>query len=327
VNAVTQQLSALSGVRDVRIGANRDEVTILSDGRLPQEAVGAAIDRAGCALDRHHPTPEGSTMITRTTPSPSHDVAQGTPVDRTDLPQYSWRQILGVWLASTAPMSVLAWIIAPWLSHRIGGRDPFIDALLLCFIAGLLWIVVLVLLLVRREQGSLAWPRVRDALWLRAPRDPKSGRVGGRVWWWVLPFVVLSAVANALPIDPTGPLPRDLREALVTERMAHYFHGNWGGFALLTVTAFLAPVAEELVFRGLLLPRMRAVFGRGDVIASGVLFTVYHLHQPWSMPATLIDGIVSQAYPTRRFQSTWMGVITHTAPSFVIFGVVLGLVL
>jgi len=25
------------------------------------------------------------------------------------------------------------------------------------------------------------------------------------------------------------------------------------------------------------------------------------------MPATLIDGIVNQAYPTRRFQSTWMG--------------------
>ncbi len=50
-------------------------------------------------------------------------------------------------------------------------------------------------------------------------------------------------------------------------------------------------------------------------------------HQPWSMPATLIDGIVNQAYPTRRFRSTWMGIITHTAPSFVIIGVVLSLVL
>ena len=150
--------------------------------------------------------------------------------------------------------------------------------------------------------------------------------MGGRVWWWVLPFTLFTAVVNALPIDPIGPLPRDLPQAIQTARVAEYFHGNWGGFALLMAVIFLAPLAEELVFRGLLLPRMRAVFGRWDFVASGVLFTIYHLHQPWGMPATLIDGVVNQAYATRRFQSTWMGLITHTAPSFVIFGVVLSLV-
>jgi hypothetical protein len=41
----------------------------------------------------------------------------------------------------------------------------------------------------------------------------------------------------------------------------------------------------------------------------------------------LIDGIFNQAYPTRRFQRAWMGLITHTLPSFVIIGVVLSLVL
>jgi uncharacterized protein len=252
---------------------------------------------------------------------------QGAPTDRLDLPQYSLRQVLGVWLAATAPMSVLGWIVTPWLAERIGGRDPFIDALLICFDVGLLWMIVLVLILVRREQGSLAWPRVRDALWLRAPRDPRTGRVGRKVWWWALPFTLLSAAVNALPIDPTGPLPRDFPDAILTERVQHYFHGNWAGFTLLFLVAFLSPIAEELVFRGLLLPRMRMLFGRADFVANGTLFTLYHLHQPWSMPATLIDGIVNQAYATRRFRSTWLGLITHTAPSFLIVGVVLTLVL
>jgi hypothetical protein len=63
------------------------------------------------------------------------------------------------------------------------------------------------------------------------------------------------------------------------------------------------------------------------VVANGTLFTLYHLHQPWSMPATLIDGILNQAYPTRRFQSIWIGIITHTSLSFLIIGVVLKLVL
>jgi membrane protease YdiL (CAAX protease family) len=89
----------------------------------------------------------------------------------------------------------------------------------------------------------------------------------------------------------------------------------------------LAPVVEELVFRGLLLPRMRGVFGRGDVVANGALFALYHVHQPWSMPASLIDGIVNQAYPTRQFRSTWMGLATHTAPSVLVIGVVLALVI
>jgi hypothetical protein len=143
------------------------------------------------------------------------------------MPQYTLGQILAVWVAVTVPMGLLAWVITPWLGHRLGGRDPFIEALLLCFTVGLLWMITLVLILVRRERGSLAWPGVRDALWLRAPKDAKSGRVGGRVWWWVLPFVVLSAAVNASPIDPIGPLPRDLPKALGTDRLDHYFSGNW----------------------------------------------------------------------------------------------------
>jgi uncharacterized protein len=39
---------------------------------------------------------------------------------------------------------------------------------------------------------GLAWARVREALWLWAPRDPKTGRIGGRVWLWALLFVLLS---------------------------------------------------------------------------------------------------------------------------------------
>lgn len=260
------------------------------------------------------------------TSTPTKSPPVGTDPRSKELPQYSFRQVLAVWAAATIPMSVLGWIVAPWLSGQIGGRDPFIDSLLVCFNLGLLWQLVLVLILVRQEQGSLAWAQVREALWLWAPRSPKTGRIGGRVWWWVLPFVLLSGAINALPIDPTGPLPRDFPSAILTDRVTGYFDGNYFGFAMLVAVAFLAPVVEELVFRGLLLPRMKSAFGRGDIFVNGLLFALYHLHQPWSMPAALIDGTLAQAYPTRRFQSTWMGLITHTAPSFLTVGVVAALV-
>lgn len=262
-------------------------------------------------------------------PSPAAALTdRGQEVDRYEpVRQYSLVHILGIWAAAAVPMGVLAWIVAPWLKDHLGGRDPFIEALLICLNLGLLWMLGLTMILVWREQGSLRWLHARDALWLRAPRDPKTRRVGRRVWLWVLPFIVFSAVVNAGLIDPEGPLPRDLPNAIQTDRVEHFFSGNWGWFAMLVAVALLSPVVEELLFRGLLLPRMRAVFGRLDFVVNGALFGLYHLHQPWSMPASVIDGIVNQAYPSRRFQSTWMGIIVHTIPSFLIIGVALALVL
>jgi membrane protease YdiL (CAAX protease family) len=243
------------------------------------------------------------------------------------VPQYSLLRIVVLWVAAAGPMAVLAWVVAPWLSHHLGGREPLGEALLILFNVGLVWILVLTLFVVWREQGGLGWSRLRDALWLRAPRDPKTRRVGGKLWWWIVPFALLGALFEALPIDPRGPMPRDLPNFIQTDRADRFFQGAWGWFALAVLVAFLAPVVEELFFRGLLLPRMRRVFGRYDWIANGAIFTAYHVHQPWSMPATLLDATFTQAYPAKRFQSIWIGIASHILPSFVMVGILLPLVL
>jgi uncharacterized protein len=240
--------------------------------------------------------------------------------------QYSLAQILAVWAAAAVPMGLLAWVVAPWLRDQLGGDEPLAQALLICLTAGLIWQFVLVVILIRRELGGLQWSRVRDALWLRAPRDPKTGRVGGRVWWWVLLFIFLFAIEEALPAIP-GPSVRDLSEFLDSDRGEDFFRGAWGWYAVVAVLAvFNTVLGEELLFRGLLLPRMRRVFGRGDFVANGALFAAYHLHTPWVIPTALLDIIVL-AYPSRRFQSAWMGIIVHSAQSVVILIVVLTLVL
>jgi membrane protease YdiL (CAAX protease family) len=239
--------------------------------------------------------------------------------------QYSLAQILAVWTAAAVPMGVLAWIAAPWLRDQIGGDDPFAEALLICLTAGLIWQFVLVLILIRRELGGLQWSRVRDALWLRPPRDPRTGRVGGRVWWWVLLFVLLFGIWSMVPTIP-GPSPRDFGEFLDSDRGEEFFHGAWGWFAVeVVLVVFNTVLGEELLFRGLLLPRMQGVFGKRDWVANGVLFALYHLHLPWVIPSTLVDGIFLDAYPSRRFQSAWMGIIVHSSAS--VFGVIFTLTL
>ena len=145
--------------------------------------------------------------------------------------------------------------------------------------------------------------------------------------WWALLFVALVAVWAMVPRLP-GPSARDFSDLLGSDRGAAFFSGAWGWLALIVVfVVFNTVLGEELLFRGLLLPRMRAVFGRWDWVANGVLFTLYHLHESWVMPATLVEGIFLEAYPARRFQSTWMAIIVHSVQSVFVIAVVLALVL
>ncbi len=124
---------------------------------------------------------------------------QPTELQPQRLPQYSLRRILGTWAAAALPMGTLAWVIAPWLAGVFDGPSAWFRALALCLTAGLVWQFVLVMVLVRREQGSLSWPILKNALWLRAPRSPRTGRRGGRLWLLLIPLVLALAAEEFLP--------------------------------------------------------------------------------------------------------------------------------
>src|SRR5262245_25844804 len=96
-------------------------------------------------------------------------------------PQYSPTRIFAVWAAAALPMAVLAWLVAPALADRLDGEGnvPMAKALLLVLTGGLVWQFVLVVALVWREQRTLRWSTLREALWLRSPQSPRSGRRGG----------------------------------------------------------------------------------------------------------------------------------------------------
>ena len=243
--------------------------------------------------------------------------------------QYSLAQILAVWAAAALPMAAAAWLVTPVLADEFGGDGivPMAKALYVSLTVGLVWQFVLVAVLVRREQGTLPWSRVRDALWLRSPRSPRSGRVGGRVWLILIPLIVLFGAAHELVPAIAAPENRDFANLVESDPGKEFLSGAWGWYALILVNfLFNTVLGEELLFRGFLLPRMNGAFGRGDWVANGLLFTAYHLHVPWGMPATLLDTFLL-AYPTKRYQSAWIGIAVHTAQSVVLAILILTLVI
>jgi membrane protease YdiL (CAAX protease family) len=251
-----------------------------------------------------------------------------TAVPAVDIPQYSRRAIFAIWAAAALPMAAAAWLVTPLLAEGFGGDGivPMAKALYVSLTVGLVWQFVLVAVLVRREQGSLRWSTVRDALWLRSPRSPRSGRVGGRIWLILIPLIVLFGAAHELVPAIAAPENRDFATLVESDAGKDFLSGAWGWYVLLLVSfLFNTALGEELLFRGFLLPRMNGTFGRGDWVANGVLFTGYHLHVPWGMPAALLDMFLL-AYPTKRFRSAWIGIAVHSAQSVVLAILLLTLV-
>jgi membrane protease YdiL (CAAX protease family) len=251
--------------------------------------------------------------------------AQEEDVDRyAGVKQYTLAQIIGVWAAAAVPMAVLAWVVAPRLADQLSGEGniPMIKSLLVLLTVGLIWQFVLVAILVWHEQRTLRWSTVREALWLRSPRSPKTGRVGGKLWLILIPLIVLFFLEALLP-EFGVPGNRDLAKFVESDAGKNFMSGAWAWYGLtLLLFLFNTVLGEELLFRGVLLPRMKRVFGRGDWLANGVLFTVYHLHMPWLMPGTLLVDTFAIAYPARRYQSAWIGIAVHSSQS-VFFGVIL----
>jgi uncharacterized protein len=242
------------------------------------------------------------------------------------IPQLTRRGVFGVWAAATVPMGLLAWVGAPVVAGQLTGPGALARALIATLAAGLVWQFVLVVVLVRREQGTLRWAVVREALWLRSPTDPRTGRRGGRVW---LIVPVLMAVYFALDVVPSLPHDpgRDFAAFVTSDAGTAVLAGSWEWFAVLVVVwVFNTVLGEELLFRGYLLPRMAGSFGRADWLVNGVLFAGYHVHMWWSIPAILLDALTF-ALPSRYFRSALVGIAVHSSQSVLVCALVLPVVL
>ena len=268
---------------------------------------------------------QGSSIVTGSARAARPEQAAHPAAERA-LPQLQLRGIIAIWASAALPMGLLSWIAAPLLADQLSGPDALVRALIVTLTAGLAWQFVLVVGLVAREQGTLRWPVLRDALWLRSPRSVRSGRRGGRLWLVVGALLLAVAAVQLLP-GPAAAAGRDLGEFLGADAGEAFLGGSWGWFAVIVAMfAFNTVIGEELLFRGYLLPRMNGVFGRRDWMANGVLHGVYHLHVPWAMPGSILKSLLV-SYAAKRSRSAFIGIVVHSAQSVMFAALALSLVL
>lgn len=189
----------------------------------------------------------GHASPTATRRSATRDATTARPA--VAIRQYGRGEILAVWSAAALPMGLLAWLVAPALAGRSTGVGdvPMFEALIASLTGGLVWQFLLVMGLVAREQRTVRLSTLREALWLRAPVSPRTGRAGGKVWLVLIPLVVAFAAAGLIPSLPM-PANRDLTAFLGSDAGQGFLSGNRGWFALMVVLwIFNTVLGEELL--------------------------------------------------------------------------------
>jgi uncharacterized protein len=240
--------------------------------------------------------------------------------------QYSLTKILAIWASVTAPMALLAFVVGPAIIPRTSLHPGLVHWMLI--VVGMMWQFVVSVAVLRHELGGLHWADVKKRIRLNLPRDPATGRPRRLLFLWVVPAIAANFVggylASRLDTAWTNWLPA-LHEPSYTRIQGladPQFQGQWWILGLaLTSMLFNYVLGEELLFRGVLLPRMAGVFGRWDWVANTVLFGLYHVHKIWFWPS-MITSSFGMAWATKRYRSLWMGVIVHGIEGYFIVLVV-----
>ena len=244
--------------------------------------------------------------------------------------QYSLVKILTIWASVTVPMGLVFFVITPYLIPRVNIETGILYLILITI--GLVWQGVVAYIVLRKEVVPFTWENLKVRLWLNTPISPKTNNPSKLLY-----LITIPAIAFLLLWDNWGileflnkiwvnafPFFEKLENYGVLQDLGGLIVGKWWILAvILVLIVFNYILGEELIFRGILLPRMRGVFGKYDWIANGVLFALYHVHMIWQLPSQILFRDWIYAWFAKRYKSYWVSAIIHGFDAIVVLTLII----
>jgi len=190
--------------------------------------------------------------------------------------------------------------------HVVARGYPPQLAMLLCIAVVAVPLLLLHLRLARKKEG-LAGIRELNGYTQRLPTGRLVAYSVGLVFVAFIAWGALQPVDQALTAHLLGWLPdwyrvQDFsgysRQAITITLIAN-----------LALNGVLAPLVEEIYFRGYLLPRME-VWGRWAFVANALLFSLYHFWQPY-IYVTLIVALLPMTWMVWKTKDLRLAILTH----------------
>lgn len=242
--------------------------------------------------------------------------------------QYSLLKIILIWASVTLPMILLAWVVAPYLVKHIDIHPGIVFWILM--IAGMVWQFIVSIIILLNEQSSWTFAQLKQRLWLNRPIDPKDNK--GKYWLFLMliPAFVFSYASGFMGADYLDSLMElafpNLKAPEYTEitgLISPEFTGQWWLLWVAIISSiFNYFLGEALLFHGILLPKMRGVFGKWAWAANAFFFGIYHLHLITKLPSIIISNI-AYSFPSQRYKSNWFAIIVHGFEGIFLIGAVI----
>ncbi len=205
----------------------------------------------------------------------------------------------------------------------MGAGLSFLQAYLIGFYAPFAVIFALAIIAFRLEPGAHSWSVFvgryrlnrmtgRDMIWTAALLVIGVGAYGG------LGFT--GKILASVPwLAPPGYFPAEINP--VKTMMPGIFmdtvlKGQWWIIPAYFAGWFLNIFGEELLWRGYVLPRQEALYGRYTWLVHGALWTLWHAFFSWNMLA-ILPVAFGISFVAQRTRNTWPGIIVHGIANFV----------
>ncbi len=118
--------------------------------------------------------------------------------------------------------------------------------------------------------------------------------------------IVNNAIEKVLPAPPW-----------FWELFSKIFESDFGWWGAFFKVAVIAPVIEELIFRGLILHGLRKNYNAVTaVLVSALMFSLFHLN-PWQMPATFVLGVIL-GWLMIRTNSILLAILGHSINNLLV---------
>jgi membrane protease YdiL (CAAX protease family) len=135
--------------------------------------------------------------------------------------------------------------------------------------------------------------------------------IGSLVTIGLLSVVVMKGLERAIGTFDNSP-PFLVFEQLTPGR--YWLLAIWLPYWILNI------MGEEILWRGVMLPRQEAAFGRYAWLVNASGWALFHVAFGWQLLIILLPILVIQPYVVQKRKNSWVGVIIHAGvngPSFL----------
>ncbi len=190
------------------------------------------------------------------------------------------------------------------------------ETILFWFIVGglgvFLPLIILGLILLKNEGNTLNWQTVKDRLRFR--------KFTFKEFLWMLGGLVAVGALSGIMMTLLKWIIGDFDHSPAFMQFEPLTDGRYWLLAVWAPYWILNILGEEFIWRGVMLPRQEAAFGKKAWIIHSIGWLIFHIAFGWQLLIMLLPIVFILPYIAQKTQNSWAGVIIHgglNGPSFI----------